>query len=280
MIIGLAAALAAGLTGLVLASAPSASAETAPVCTIPSGWYANADEQDLLPEPTEHGLKFEGKDLIHHTTDPIDLADMDKVIGTFHASVAGKVVFKVETSNPYSSIITQADGKLWSTAMDATQEGGQSHPVDKYSDLVGKPTKVGKPALTSATRVVTFGVGYWTETGSTVVDWIAFHGTKYDLKCLCVKPTPSSPSPSSPSPSRSSASPTPSPSVSMGGSTSPNASPSRSIGLPTRTIFAGQVGDSLPKTGFPVMAVVLIAVGLIFTGLFLLLLARRRSATS
>lgn len=151
-----------------------------------TGWYVNPDETADSPEQVPQGFRFEGKDLIHHATTPIDLPDIKSHTGSFEATVAGKVVFKMETSNPYSTIIQNADGKFWSTAMTYDQEGGQGHPVENVSDLIGKPTKPGKAQFGEASKVVTFGVGYWVEEGSTIVTSITFHGTKYELSCTPV----------------------------------------------------------------------------------------------
>lgn len=159
-----------------------------------SGWYVNPDETADAPDETVNGFVFEGKDLIHHATAPIDLPDIKNYTGNFVATTPGKVVFKMETENPYSTIVQDSDGKFWSTAMTYAQVGGQGSPVDNVSDLVGKPTKPGKAEYGATSHVVTFGVGYWVEEGTTTVTSIAFHGTKYDLTCK-VQPSPSSASP-------------------------------------------------------------------------------------
>ena len=191
-------ALAAGLAaaGLALATAPAASATegnplTYEKCKNLHGWYVNPDEQAYLPEPMFAGLKFEGKDLIHHVAPSggIDFADMDKVTHSFVSTNPGKVVFKVETSAPYSTIVTNADGKIWSTAMSYEQIGGQGNPVAEYTDLIGKPVKPGKVPFSGVSEVETFGVGYWVEEGVTTVNSITFHGTRYPLSCLPVRPT-------------------------------------------------------------------------------------------
>lgn len=188
--------LFAGLT-LLAPTAPALAATPAPdfaSCKNLAGWYVNDDETADRPAATATGLLFTGKDLIHHATSPIDLADMDKVTASHSSTNSGKVVFKVETSAPYSTIVTQADGKLWSTAMTYDQQGGQGHPVGRYSDLVGLDTKPGKAKFDGASKVVTFGVGYWTEDGESTVTAIDFHGKHYDLSCPpkpTVKPKPS-----------------------------------------------------------------------------------------
>lgn len=262
-------ALALILAGSFLIASQGAYATTTPgpsfaTCDNLKGWYANPDEQDQLPTPTEDGLKFEGKDLIHHATSGIDLADMDHVTTTFVASTAGKVVFKVETSAPYSTIITNADGKLWSTAMTYDQEGGQGHPVAHYSDLVGKPTKPGKAPFTSASTVVTFGVGYWVEEGSTVVSSISFHGTVYPLTCKPVVVETTSPAPhtssTSPAPVKTTAAPHTSSTPVAGGGGSDG-------------------GSSLPVTGAPVGLIVGGALALLVLGGAAYFVARRRETT-
>jgi LPXTG-motif cell wall-anchored protein len=257
------------------------------------GWYANADEQADLPQPTAYGLKFEGKDLIHHATSPIDFADMDHVTTTFTSTSAGKVVFKVETSAPYSTIITNADGKVWSTAMTYDQEGGQGHPVTHYSDLIGKPTKPGKPMFDSASRVVTFGVGYWVEEGSTVVKTISFHGTVYSLSCF-----PHSPS-ASPTPTKTASA---TPTATASASTSPSASPKPTTAPPTvkpttatpssppsssaassaPPILTGNdtTGGALPTTGPSASPFIIGGLGAIAAGIVLFIVAMRRRKVS
>jgi len=261
------------LTGAVASATTETPGPSFTSCPNLAGWYANPDEQNDLPEPTEAGLKFEGKDLIHHATDPIDLADMDHVTTGFTATTAGKVLFKVETSTPYSTIITNPDGKLWSTAMTYDQEGGQGHPVAHYSDLVGKPTKPGKANFSSASRVATFGVGYAVEEGSTVVSSISFHGHVYPL--TCVPPT------SSPTPSASSSSASPSPSTSASHSVSPSASHSPAAGVPSTSPAAhgGAVSGGLPVTGAPAGLLAGGAAALLAIGAGLLLFVRRRKVS-
>ncbi len=294
LIIG-AAALAAGF----YLGTPAAHATETPAgpsfatCSNLTGWYANADEQADLPTATEDGLLFENKDLIHHATSPIDLADMDKVSASFVTTTAGKVVFKVETSSPYSTIITNSDGKLWSTAMSYDQEGGQGHPIDKYSQFVDLATKPGKAAYTSASMVVTFGVGYWVAEGDTVVSSISFHGTNYPLTCKppvvvtsspTIKPShgkPHHPKPSHTKPSHShpttapTTTPTTAPTTTP--TTAPTAQPTSSGPVthptPDETSTTGPIisdvsdNSSLPKTG-PSMG--------LFIGGGLAFLSRRR----
>lgn len=152
------------------------------------GWYVNPDETADAPTRTPDGFVFDNKDLIHHATSPMDLSDIKPHTGSFEATVVGKVVFKMETEKPYSTIVQNADGKFWSSAMLATQDGGQNNPVENVSDLIGKDVKPGKAKYTSDTHVVSFGVGYWDIPGSTTVKSITFHGTKYRLTCNLVTP--------------------------------------------------------------------------------------------
>jgi len=222
---------------------PGPSFET---CKNLTNWYANPDEQGDLPTPTEAGLLFEDRDLIHHAVGGIDLADMDRVNYSFDASTAGKVVFKVETSSPYSTVITNADGKLWSTAMTYDQDGGQGHPVAKYSDLVGKPTKPGKATYTSASMVVTFGVGYWVTEGSTVVSSITFHGKTYPLTCKPPVTTPPTTAPTT----GTTTGPTTKPTITSKPTTRPTGSATTSSPAPggvTTTNVSD--GGGLPVTG-------------------------------
>lgn len=220
LVAGALVALPLMLTGP--ASATTTDGPSYETCPNLSGWYVNNDESSDKPAPTADGLLFENKDLIHHATDPIDLADMDKVTGSFVATKPGKVLFKVETSAPYSSIITDADGKFWSTAMTYDQEGGQGHPVAKYSDLLGKPTKPGKPPYTSATNVVTFGIGYAVAEGDTVVKSITFHGKTYPLTCAAPTQAPTT---KTPTPKATSASP-------VAGGIHSSSSPAPTVTLP------------------------------------------------
>lgn len=191
--LGLALALFGGAGG----NAAYATEATHPIagsekCPNAEGWYANGDEADLVPTQKLDGLLFEGKDLIHHSTGPLDLADVKG--GTFVAEgSADKVAFKMETTAPYSTIVQTPAGKFWSSKV-VTGKGSQSQPVDKVIDLTDADVieQPGKE-YTGATKVVTFGVGYWTESGSTLVKSITFRGQKYAFSC---KPVPST-SPSS-----------------------------------------------------------------------------------
>lgn len=218
------------------------------------GWYVNPDETDDAPTRSVDGFFFDNKDLIHHATAPIDLPDIKILTGSFEADTAGKVVFKMETENPYSTIIQNPDASFWSTAMTYDQIGGQGHPVVSVSDLIGKDTKPGKVKYGDTTHVVTFGVGYWVADGNTTVSSITFHGTTYDLTC---KPKPTE-----------STSPTATPT---------KTSPSASASATTTAIAGGATGEpTLPVTGSPVVLIVVLAGGLVASGLLLYVTTRRR----
>lgn len=231
-----AAAVALGLTGAALAfTAPAQAAGGPVVSTCNTGWYANPDE--TAPAQVEGGFLFDGPVQVHRATS-LDLADVRA--GTFVANrvIGAKPLFKLETTNPYTTINVTPEGKFWASAMLPENTGGQNKPVDKVADLVGLDTKPGKPKLTSDTKVTTFGVGYGNDTGNkALVTSITFHGTTYDLSC---KPASESPSPS-PSQSQSQ-SPSPSPSQSQSQSQSPSASPSQST-APT------ELSPAAPKIG-------------------------------
>ncbi|MET0414433.1 MAG: hypothetical protein ABW022_00225 [Actinoplanes sp.] len=242
--------------------APALATPTTPEATCTGDeWYVNPDETQFAPTRTVAGFVFEGKDLIHHKTSPIDLSDIKVHTGTFEASTAGKVVFKMETSAPYSTIVQNADGKFWSTAMTYDQVGGQGSPVVNVSDLVGKPTKPGKPNLTADTKVVTFGVGYWDEAGATTVSSITFHGTKHDLTC---KPKPTV----TPTPTKTA---TPSPTV------SPSASASVSPIVTNDPPPPGAAGPSLPVTGPSLGVWVAVGVMLVIGGVVMVSATRRKT---
>lgn len=253
-------------------------------CDNLKGWYVNPDESGDKPTATVDGLLFEGKDLIHHETSPIDLADMDKVTHSFTASNAGKVVFKVETAAPYSTIVTNADGKIWSTAMTYDQEGGQGHPVEKYSELVGKPTKPGKAPYTSASSVATFGVGYWVAEGDTVVSSISFHGHTYDLTC----PPPVTTAPTTqPTTTAPTTAPTTQPTTAGPTTTQPTTDPttrptSGSVSPSRSAVVVTPVGNDsstggLPVTGPSVGLLIGGALLLIGGGVLVMILAARRA---
>jgi hypothetical protein len=275
----MALAFGVGLSAVLLAAPGYATTGDGPsyaTCANLEGWYANPDEQDQKPAPKEAGLEFSDKNLIHHATEPLDFTDVDKTNRSFTATVAGKVVFKMETSGPYSTIVTNADGKVWSTAFKPEAVGGQNTPVDKLEDLIGKPDamKPGKVPYSAASRVTTFGVGYWVQEGSTIVSEVKFHGHTYPLTCK-PKPSPSSSSSATSTPTTTPAT-TPATTKPTASSTSPSPTGAVGGGIGPQT---GAGGPSLPVTG-PSMGW-LIAGGsvLLAGGAAAVLLARRRRVT-
>lgn len=234
-------------------------------CPCLTGWYVNADETDNRPEATVDGLKFTGKNLIHHKT---SLALTDVHAGSFTAvGTDDKVVMKYETDSPYTTIVQTPDGKFWSSHI-TTGPGSQAQPVDTPHDLVGIPQRGASGGLTEDTKVVSFGVGYWTETGSTVVSSVAFHGVTYDLRCKPPTTTPPT-HPTTPPTSK----PTTPPAT-----TSPTSEPSRSstTGVPIDGGAAGGSGGALAVTGPSTGVVAGIAAALLAIGGALLLVARRK----
>lgn len=199
----LAVTLMATLAGaFALSTGPAQATVSDNPCGV-QGFYVNPDEKAYEPARTESGFLFEGKDLIHHATAPLDFPDVKPNTLSFVATVSGKVQGKMETSNPYSTINQNPDGKFWSTAMTYDQEGGQGKPVDNVSDLLGKDVKPGKVKFGETSKVVSFGVGYSVAEGETTVTSITFHGTKYDLTCKTEATTPPSASPTAAQPTTS-----------------------------------------------------------------------------
>jgi len=271
-------ALASFLAGIYLGlpSGPARAAETwgVPVtgsagCPNASGWYVNPDEAALAPVQKPGGFLFDGASLVHHEVGGLDLADVHAGTFTGEVKTGSAPLFKMETSNPYTTINVTADGKFWATAMLASDPGGQSHPVEHAADLIGLTTKPGKPQLTDATQVVTFGVGYGTDTGNTAtVSSVSFHGHVYDLSCQPVQTT-------SPSPSASS-SHTTSPSASASHSTTTKPSVSHTPAAPGVAVTTTPASGGLPVTGPSVGLIAAIAAGLIAGGCALFIAARRR----
>lgn len=161
-------------------------------CANAGGWYTNGDEGDNTPAQKADGWFFEGKDLIHHATGPFDLADIKGGSFTAEGNI-NKVVFKMETTAPYSTIVQTPDGKFWSSKVPAGK-GSQAAPVTKVIDLTDADVieQPGKE-YTGATKVTTFGVGYWNEFGSTLVKSITFRGKTYDTSCKVATPTSTKP---------------------------------------------------------------------------------------
>ena len=259
------AGIGTAIIGLALAATPAQA--TPPGVPVPSdcltGWYVNPDEAALLPKQTPEGLLFDGPGLVHHTVEPLALKDV--TAGTIKADVKTGVapLFKMETSDKYSTINVTADGKFWSSKIDAVEPGGQNKPVDKASDLIGKWT-----GYTDTTKVVTIGAGYGNDPGNTAtVSALTFGGKTYDLTC---KPGGGG---------SSSASTSASASASASASVTPSSSGSPTAGPVTTTSAAARGGASLPITG-PGVGVIAVGAGaLLAAGGVLFVLARRRKTT-
>jgi LPXTG-motif cell wall-anchored protein len=251
--------------GLALSASPAQATQNLNPCNV-QGMYVNDDEQGDAPTRGYDGFFFDNKDLIHHQTAPIDLPDIKKTTLSFVSDTPGKVVGKMETENPYSTIVQQADGKFWSTAMTYDQIGGQGHPVENVSDLVGtdenpRPTKPGKAEYGITSHVVTFGVGYWVVDGNATVSSITFHGVTYVLSCKKSYPTvtPTTPSTSSSTPTATATKTTPeSHGAVVGGGTS------------------GTTPPALAVTGSSTTTVVIVAGFLMLGGVMLYIVSRRR----
>lgn len=269
---------ACALAGVALLStaAQSASAAVDPKnpCNI-SGWYVNADEAppapDRRPDRTLAGFVFEGNDLIHHSAN-VPLAFLKP--GWFNASPAPdqSSFFSVEvrdpTTNAYGTLRWNSATALWQiTIGEGTGPAGPAthgtfSGADPVALLKDKVTKWGK--FTSATRVVSFGVGYTNDPSGkvkTVVTSVTFMNKPFYFNCLKeVDPSPTttttpSSSPTSPSPSATS---TASPSASAT-SSSPSPSSTRSPSSPSPSASSATTSpavvpapdddESLPVTG-------------------------------
>jgi LPXTG-motif cell wall-anchored protein len=256
----IAAGLAAAVITLTALPGAAHATEDTP-CGMPSGWYANPDEQDRLPTPATGGLKFEGNDLIHHAT---DTTVEHLTHGTYSANPAP------DQPSFFSVEVTGTDGGYatlrWDTATGkwTMVTGGQLYTNAGPAALVDMVTPH------KSHHVVSFGVGYTANppgTVTTVVSSVTFGGKTYDLTC---KPAPSS----------SSASPTASPSTSA--STSAGASPSTTASSssggavvttgPTPPAASGGLPITGPQTGMVAAG----AVAILAAGALLLLLVRRR----
>lgn len=238
--------------------------QVATKCDSQAGWYTNPDEGDFLPEAKADGFLFEGKDLMHRQLGSA-LALADVHAGSFTAvGDTDKVAIKMETTNPYSTIIQNPDGKFWSSRIAVDAPGGQNKPVEVVTDMIGSDTKTGNPKYTNDTKVYSIGVGYYTELGSTLVKTITFHGVKYDLVC----PKPSTPASSSPT----SGSPSPTKT-----STSPTAKPSSSTSSSSVAVVpVGNSSGGLPVTGPSVGIIIAVSAVLLVGGGVLLVASRRR----
>lgn len=249
-------ALAAG--GMTLAVAQPALATETPTCPMPTGWYANADEQDRLPTPVTGGLEFSGNDLIHHaTTGEVETLSP----GLFTAAPAPDQAsfFSVEVSGSdggYGTLRWNVDTGKWNLTT-----GGQFYENVLASALVDMPP------VHRSHHVVSFGVGYTNSppgTVTTTVKSVAFGGHTYDLACKTA----------SPSPSASSASPTPKPSQSA----TPSHSPSTTAGPVATATSPGDAGG-LPVTGPNLWVFALAGVAFLFAGVGAVLLSQRHRRT-
>jgi hypothetical protein len=170
--------------GAITAVAPAAYASpqtsnTTGHATCNADWYVNPDESALKPKQLPPGLLFDGPSLIHHKTSGYTLKNVPANGGfTAHVYAGAEPLFKMETSNPYSTINKSATGKWWSSKIAASSPGGQSDPVDSPADLIGKYT------YTETTTVTSFGVGYGNDTGNkALVTSVSFGGHVYQLAC-------------------------------------------------------------------------------------------------
>jgi LPXTG-motif cell wall-anchored protein len=260
-------ALAGGLLAALALSAPAPAATTTNIpveskCN--KGWYVNPDEAALLPVQVATGFLFDGPSIVHRATNHT-LANTP-TDGSFSATVhqGVKPLFKMETTNPYSTINKTADGKYWSSKI-ASGLGSQSTPVNTPGDLVGKWN------YTAATKTYSFGVGYANDTGNkATVGSIKFAGLTYPLTCRWQFPQPTKTAVTiKPNPTvtaTATASPSPSVSTSTSASTSPSASP---------TAVAADVPE-LPKTGSPMLAVAGVGGLLVAAGVIGMVAGRRR----
>lgn len=245
---------AALIIGGLSIPATAHAADTTPACDMPTGWYANLDEQDRLPTPTEDGLKFEGSDLIHHVTDG---TVEDLTPGTFAASPAPDQdsFFSVEVSGAdggYGTLRWNTSTSKWNLVT-----GGQFYENADAAALVDMP------AAHRSHHVTSFGVGYTENppgTVATTVSSVTYGGHTYELGCTPPVTATTSPTATASSSAKPTAKPT-------AKATSPKASASA-------TAVAGS--GSLPVTGPPTALIGAMAGGLLLGGAMALLLASRR----
>ena len=194
--------------------------------TCNADWYVNPDEAALKPKQLPQGMLFDGPSLIHHKPAATYTLKNVPANGAFaaHVYAGARPLFKMETSNPYSTINKSATGKWWSSKIAASEPGGQSNPVDSPADLIGKFT------YTESTTVVSFGVGYGNDTGNkALVRVVKFGGQVYRLAC------------------RPQHHPTPTPTPTDTGTPSPTPSPTEST--PGEAPAPTPVNSDLPVTG-------------------------------
>jgi hypothetical protein len=204
----LAALIAAGaLTALgAPATAYAYTADDGGSAKCNADWYVNPDETALQPKQLRGGLLFDGPSLIHHQTSGYTLKTVP-TDGNFaaHVYAGARPLFKMETSNPYSTVNKSATGKWWSSKIAASEPGGQSNPVDSPADLIGKYT------YTEATTVASFGLGYGNDTGNkALVTAVKFGSHVYRLACRPhhqPTPTPTSTDTGTPTPTPTTSTP-------------------------------------------------------------------------
>lgn len=268
----IAVGLAAAVIALTAVPGAAHATQAAPVCGLPTGWYANADEQTRLPTPTAGGLQFSGNDLIHHAaTGTIEAMTP----GTFSAHPAPDQpsFFSVEVINAdltgYATLRWNATTSKWDMVT-----GGQIYSNASPAALVDMPT------AHKSHRVISFGVGYTANppgTVTTTVRSVRFGGHTYDLRC---KPVIVTHSPK-PHPSHTSASPSASASASHSASPSASASTSASassspVAAVVTTNVASNEPGGLPVTGPGAGLIAGGAILVLGAGGILFLLARRR----
>jgi hypothetical protein len=259
----IAAALIIG--GLLIPTTAHATVVT-PACGMPTGWYANADEQDRLPTPTPGGLKFEGNDLIHHaTTGTVE----SLAHGTFWAGPAP------DQDSFFSVEVSGSDGGYGTLRWNTTTAKWNLVTGGQFYENASPAALVDMPPVHRSHDVVSFGVGYTANppgTVTTTVRSVRFGGHTYDLRC---KP------PVKPRPSHTSASPSPSASHSVSPTTKPPTTSADTSPSPSRTAVAAGAGGNggtgaLAVTGPPVGLIGWLALALVSTGGLAYLAARRR----
>lgn len=220
------------------------------------GWYVNGDEAALLPKQVPAGFVFDGPSIVHHSTALVAIKDVPAV-GFTATNVTGNApLFKLETTEPYSTVNVLADGKAWSSKI-PTGKGSQNEPVS-LADLAALSP------YTEKTRVFSFGVGYANDTGNKATVTAITYDTTYGL--ACTPPTQS-----------------PSPTPTATGSPTPTASATGTpTGAPTATGTTAAppaAGPSLPVTGSPIRTAGIIGAGLLLIGAALYVGTRYRRHT-
>jgi hypothetical protein len=245
-------------------TAPGPSFETCPNL---KGFYDNEDEQDRLPVVTEAGLKFSGKQLIHHAVS-MDLKDVKP--GSYEVSTAPKNngaavfddFFSIEVANTSAPVhygtlryeLTGPHAGTWNI-------GGTS----LYSPVNPTGAELEQFATDNnrSTNVISYGVGYPNSPSDgveTVVSSISFHGVKHDLTC---KPKPTETATSKPT---TTVKPKPSASKSSSHAAAPVAG------------SGGTSGGALAITGSSTRPIVVGGAAVLVVGAVLFMLTRKRRA--